>query len=93
MNYLSFLTENHSSHRSEARKQTNGSRVTCRVGLVAPDRWIITRADYPTLAWSGARWVPHRNGVPLTNVPVPSFGSQAEANRHAQRCGFRLLTD
>jgi hypothetical protein len=63
------------------------------VALATHDRWIIIRADYPTLAWTGARWAPHRNGVPLTNVSVPSFGSQAEANRHALRCGLRILTD
>ena len=51
------------------------------------------RGDDKTLAWSGARWVPHRDGQPLTNVPVPSFANQAEANRHAMRCGFRILTE
>jgi len=67
-------------------------KITCRVEPASNDRWIIIRADDSTLAWSGARWVPHRNGVPLTYVPVPSFANQTEANRHALRCGFRILT-
>jgi hypothetical protein len=68
-------------------------KITCRVELAAQDRWIITRGDHHTLAWSGARWVPHKNGLPLTNVSVPSFANKAEADRHALRCGFRILTD
>jgi hypothetical protein len=95
MNYLSFsfMTENHSSQRSDGRTNAASSKITCRVELAMFDRWIITRGDDSTLAWSGARWIPHRNGVPLTNVPVPNFGSEVEANRHALRCGFRILTD
>jgi hypothetical protein len=68
-------------------------KITCRVEPASHDRWVITRGDDKTLAWSGARWVPHRDGQPLTNVPVPSFANQAEANRHAMRCGFRILTE
>jgi hypothetical protein len=73
--------------------KSDSSKVTCRVELAAQDRWIITRGDDETLAWSGARWVPHKNGAALTNVPVPTFANRAEANRHALRCGFRILPD
>lgn len=66
--------------------KTNGKIPVRVTGTL--DRWIITRSDDQTLAWSGARWVPHKHGVPLTNVQIPSFSNQVDASSHAIRCGF-----
>ena len=51
----------------------------------AHGRWIIVKADDPDLAWSGARWVPHKKGLPTGGVQVCNFDGQDEATQYAKR--------
>jgi hypothetical protein len=46
-------------------------------------RWIIVKSDDYDLAWSGARWVPHKNGIPTGGIQICNFDDRAEAQKYA----------
>jgi hypothetical protein len=46
-------------------------------------RWIIVNGQHEDLAWSGSRWVPHRNGLPVIS-PESGYVSNWETREEAQ---------
>jgi hypothetical protein len=53
-------------------------------------RKIICNAQKPDWAWSGARWVPHSRGIPLSiiHAQISNFATEAEADEYAKQFGF-----
>ncbi len=47
-------------------------------------RWIIVNGRDESLAWSGSRWVPQRNGFPEGDVQICNFEDRAEADVYAK---------
>ena len=72
-------------------KENDRIKIACRIEAGIFHRWVITRGDDPTLAWSGARWVPHDSGIPLSDVQVCNFSDKRDAVKHATRCGFQVI--
>lgn len=58
----------------------------CYIRKGAFDRWIIVNGD--DLAWSGSRWVAHKNGLPTGGVQVSNFESDQEAYSAAREAGL-----
>lgn len=56
-------------------------------------RWIIVKAEDPTLAWSGARWVEHRKGMPTGGVQISNWPTKTEAFRAAEKEGLRPVLE
>lgn len=49
-------------------------------------RWCIVHplhSGESGLAWSGARWVAHYKGIPISDTQVSSFESPADLHRYA----------
>jgi len=52
-------------------------------------RWIIVNAADRGLAWSGSRWVSHKNGMPTGGVQISNFEVKLEAFQEAEKAGLR----
>lgn len=44
-------------------------------------RWVIISVD-SGLAWSGSRWVPHRQGIPAGDAQVCNFATREETQQY-----------
>jgi hypothetical protein len=64
----------------------------CYVSENAFGRWVIVNAANRDLAWSGSRWVAHRNGLPAGGVQVSNFERAVEAYENAVQAGLKPLT-
>ena len=53
-------------------------------------RWVVANGVKPDLAWSGSRWVLHRNGLPAKDVQVSNWQTRDGARREAERLGFAV---
>jgi hypothetical protein len=51
------------------------------IGVIqgALGRCVIIHNNHPGLAWSGSRWVPHREGIPTGDTQVCNFATYTEA--------------
>lgn len=58
--------------------------------ISAFDRWFIVNAENPQLAWSGAKWVPHFNGLPASSFQICNFDSPEDARRYAGEHGLEV---
>lgn len=61
----------------------------CYVAESVMGRWIIVKAEDPGLAWSGARWVEHRKGMPTGGVQISNWPTKTEAFHAAEKEGLR----
>lgn len=52
------------------------------------DRWILVHPHYPDMAWSGSRWVPHDQGLPMAYVQVSNFTDEQAAKEYASDHGL-----
>lgn len=55
-------------------------------------RWMIVKAEDPGLAWSGSRWVGHRQGMPTGGVQISNWAMKPEAFRAAEKEGLRPVS-
>ena len=74
----------HSAEYSQVlfeRLQTRGV-FAVRLAMGFLGRWIIVNGQDESLAWSGSRWVPHRNGFPTGPVQVSNWFTREEAKAY-----------
>lgn len=55
-------------------------------------RWYLQHREQPTLAWTGASWARHNNGIGTQKVPICNFNSQAEAETYIVQLKNMLRT-
>jgi len=55
-------------------------------------RWYLQHRGQPTLAWTGASWARHNNGIGAQNVQICNFNSQAEAETYIAQLKNMLRT-
>lgn len=53
------------------------------VQRTAFDRWIIVHPIHNGLAWSGAHWVRHSEGLPTGGIQVCNFDTEQDADDYA----------
>lgn len=53
-----------------------------KVATGAMGRFIIVHRNNEDLAWSGSRWVPHVQGIPIAAVQVCNFTTRNEATEY-----------
>lgn len=47
-------------------------------------RWVIANGNHQDLAWSGSRWVPHRNGWPTSDLQICNFETREDAQTYVE---------
>ena len=67
---------------------SNMRTTDCYIRKGAFGRWIIVRGIDTAQAWSGSRWVAHKNGLPTGGVQVSNFKSEQEAYDAAREAGL-----
>lgn len=73
---------------SQAAATTQPENAGCYIRESAFGRWILVNTEIDALAWSGSRWVAHKNGLPASGVQVANFENALEALRYAQDAGL-----
>jgi hypothetical protein len=64
--------------------------ICCKVKQGASRRWYLESAFTNRLAWTGASWVRHVEGIGINSV-IASWEYRAMAEKHATRQGFVII--
>jgi hypothetical protein len=57
------------------------------------DRWYIRNSYQPDMAWTGARWARHINGLPREHFQICNFDSRGAAQKYIDCFPLPLLED
>jgi hypothetical protein len=66
--------------------------VACNAVQGALGRWVIVKTAAPNKAWSGSRWVLHKDGVPVGGAQVCNFGDWQAVSDYAKNAGLALAS-
>jgi len=66
------------------------NKVPCRIVPAHSGRYIVVNDVSPQLAWTGARWTQHKNGVPSESIAISDFKTLQAAEKCARGAGFEI---
>jgi hypothetical protein len=82
----------HIAPPSEYSVIDNARDAACHAVQGALGRWVIVKAAAPHRAWSGCRWVPHREGIPVGGAQVCNFDDWQATSDYAQKAGLAMAS-